>query len=72
MREALKGERLASFLPIVAKLNEEYDPHAIAAAALQMAYDAKCPQRPSLPEPPSRQMPRQVRKSELVKVQKKD
>ena len=72
MREALKGERLASFLPIVAKLNEEYDPHAIAAAALQMAYDAKRPQRPSLPEPPTRPMPRQVRKNELVKTQKKD
>ncbi|MBD2313435.1 DEAD/DEAH box helicase [Desertifilum sp. FACHB-1129] len=39
VREALAGERMASFLPIVAQLSEEYDPHAIAAAALQMAYD---------------------------------
>ncbi len=39
MREALAGERMASFLPIVAQLSEEYEPHAIAAAALQMAYD---------------------------------
>lgn len=39
VREALSGERMASFLPIVAQLSEEYEPHAIAAAALQMAYD---------------------------------
>jgi ATP-dependent RNA helicase DeaD len=39
LREALAGERMASFLPIVAQLSEEYEPHAIAAAALQMAYD---------------------------------
>jgi len=43
VQEALKGERLASFLPIVAQLNQEYDIHAIAAAALQMAYDQTCP-----------------------------
>ncbi len=43
VREALTGERLASFLPIVAKLAEEYEPHAIAAAALQMAYDKTRP-----------------------------
>lgn len=42
--EALTGERMASFLPIVAKLSEEgYDPHAIAAATLQMAYDKTRP-----------------------------
>ena len=41
--EALAGERMASFLPIVAQLSEEYDPHAIAAAALQMAYDQTRP-----------------------------
>lgn len=41
VQEALTGERMASFLPIVAKLTEEgYDPHAIAAAALQMTYDS--------------------------------
>ncbi|MBM0742387.1 DEAD/DEAH box helicase [Phormidium sp. CLA17] len=39
LKEALAGERMASFLPIVAQLSEEYEPHAIAAAALQMAYD---------------------------------
>lgn len=43
VREALVGERMASFLPIVAKLAEEYDPHTIAAAALQMAYDQARP-----------------------------
>ncbi|NCJ08333.1 DEAD/DEAH box helicase [Synechococcales cyanobacterium C] len=35
----LTGERLASFLPVVSHLSEEYDTHAIAAAALQMAFD---------------------------------
>lgn len=39
MREALMGERLASFLPIISTLGEEYDIRAIAAAALQMAFD---------------------------------
>jgi ATP-dependent RNA helicase DeaD len=43
VREALVGERMASFLPIVAQLSEEYEPHAIAAAALQMAYDQMRP-----------------------------
>ncbi|HEY9907751.1 MAG TPA: DEAD/DEAH box helicase [Thermosynechococcaceae cyanobacterium] len=43
LREALTGERMASFLPIVAQLAEEYEPHAIAAAALQMAYDQARP-----------------------------
>ncbi|NJO66584.1 MAG: DEAD/DEAH box helicase, partial [Leptolyngbyaceae cyanobacterium RM1_405_57] len=43
VREALAGERMASFLPIVSKLSEEYDPHTIAAAALQMAYDQTRP-----------------------------
>lgn len=41
--EALSGERMASFLPIVAQLAEEYEPHAIAAAALQMVYDKTRP-----------------------------
>jgi ATP-dependent RNA helicase DeaD len=35
----LTGERLASFLPMVSQLSEEYDTSAIAAAALQMAFD---------------------------------
>jgi ATP-dependent RNA helicase DeaD len=44
VREALTSERLASFLPIVAQLSEEeYEPHTIAAAALQMAYDRTRP-----------------------------
>ncbi|MEQ8995765.1 MAG: DEAD/DEAH box helicase [Coleofasciculus sp. B1-GNL1-01] len=44
LREALTGERMASFLPIVRELSEEYDPHAIAAAALQMVYDHTQPE----------------------------
>ncbi|NEU74150.1 DEAD/DEAH box helicase [Hassallia byssoidea VB512170] len=43
VREALAGERLASFLPIVSELIEKYDPQAIAAAALQIAYDETRP-----------------------------
>ncbi|NEP57048.1 MAG: DEAD/DEAH box helicase [Symploca sp. SIO2G7] len=43
LREALAGERMASFLPVVHDLGEEYDPHAIAAAALQMVYDQTQP-----------------------------
>lgn len=43
LREALAGERMASFLPVVRGLSEEYDPLAIAAAALQMVYDQTQP-----------------------------
>lgn len=43
LREAIAGERIASFLPIVSQLSEEFEPHAIAAAALQMAYDQTRP-----------------------------
>jgi ATP-dependent RNA helicase DeaD len=43
IRETLAGERMASFLPIVRELSEEYDPQAIAAAALQIVYDQDCP-----------------------------
>jgi ATP-dependent RNA helicase DeaD len=43
VREALAGERMASFLPLVSQLSEEYDSHAIAAAALQMAFDQSRP-----------------------------
>jgi ATP-dependent RNA helicase DeaD len=43
VREALAGERMASFLPIVAQLSEEFEPHMIAAAALQMTYDQTRP-----------------------------
>jgi ATP-dependent RNA helicase DeaD len=41
--EALAGERLASFLPIISELMETSDPQAIAAAALQLAYDQTRP-----------------------------
>ncbi len=44
IQEALTGERMASFLPLVRELSNEYDPQAIAAAALQMIYDQSCPQ----------------------------
>lgn len=43
IKESLAGERMASFLPIVRELSAEYDPQAIAAAALQMMYDQNCP-----------------------------
>ncbi|MBW4539493.1 MAG: DEAD/DEAH box helicase [Myxacorys chilensis ATA2-1-KO14] len=43
VKEALSGERMASFLPIVSQLAEEYEPHTIAAAALQMIYDKTRP-----------------------------
>lgn len=43
MLESLSGERLASFLPMVKELSGEYDPSAIAAAALQLFYDQNCP-----------------------------
>lgn len=44
VKESLTGERMASFLPIVRDLGGEYEPLAIAAAALQMLYDKDCPQ----------------------------
>ena len=44
VKETLAGERMASFLPLVNELSAEYDPQAIAAAALQMVYDRDCPQ----------------------------
>jgi ATP-dependent RNA helicase DeaD len=43
VKECLAGERMASFLPMVKELTAEYDPTAIAAAALQMMYDRNCP-----------------------------
>ncbi|MCM1984736.1 DEAD/DEAH box helicase [Lyngbya confervoides] len=39
IQDVLQGERLASFLPLVSELSEEYDTRAIAAAALQLAFD---------------------------------
>ena len=43
IKETLAGERMASFLPLVRELSDEYDAQAIAAAALQMVYDKDCP-----------------------------
>jgi ATP-dependent RNA helicase DeaD len=43
VREAIVGERMASFLPIVQQLSEEYDLRAVAAAALQMTHDRTRP-----------------------------
>jgi ATP-dependent RNA helicase DeaD len=44
LTEALAGERMASFLPIIAQLEEEgYESHAVAAAALQIFYDKTRP-----------------------------
>jgi ATP-dependent RNA helicase DeaD len=43
VKETLAGERMASFLPLVSELSSEYDPQAIAAAALQLVYDRDCP-----------------------------
>ncbi len=44
VRDALTGERMVSFLPIVSQLSEEeFEPRMIAAAALQMAYDQTRP-----------------------------
>lgn len=43
VREAVTSERVASFLPIVSQLSEDYDIRTIAAAALQMAYDQARP-----------------------------
>jgi ATP-dependent RNA helicase DeaD len=44
VKETLAGERMASFLPLVRELSDEYDAQAIAAAALQMVYDRDCPE----------------------------
>ncbi len=44
LQNSLGGERMASFLPLVRELGDEYDAHAIAAAALQMIYDQSRPQ----------------------------
>lgn len=53
VREALMGERMASFLPLVAELNDDYDSHAIAAAALQLLYDQTRSVSSTSPEVPS-------------------
>jgi ATP-dependent RNA helicase DeaD len=72
LRETLSGERMASFLPIVAKLSEEYDAHAIAAAALEMIYDRTRPSwnapemEISSPERPIVSKPKLARKTPAV------
>ncbi|MDB9315426.1 DEAD/DEAH box helicase [Spirulina sp. CS-785/01] len=43
VQNTLTGERMASFLSLVNELSSEYDPQAIAAAALQMVYDESSP-----------------------------
>lgn len=48
LHQVLTGERLASFLPMVSQLGEAYDTRAIAAAALQMAFDRYPPVAPAL------------------------
>jgi ATP-dependent RNA helicase DeaD len=49
--EALAGERVASFLPIISQLGEGYDVHTIAAAALQLIYDRTRPAYLDMEEP---------------------
>jgi ATP-dependent RNA helicase DeaD len=51
VQEALSGERVASFLPIIAKMSEEYDVHTVAAAALQLVYDQTRPAWLDMEEP---------------------
>ena len=74
IKEAVTSERLASFLPIVSQLTEEYDPHTVAAAALQMAYDQTRPawmrgdneEQPYLAEEePRRQRSRRARRRRI-------
>ncbi len=52
--EALSGERVASFLPIIAKMSEEFDVHTVAAAALQLVYDQTRPAWLDMEEPQAR------------------
>jgi ATP-dependent RNA helicase DeaD len=59
IKSALTGERVASFLPIVSQLAEEYDIHTIAAAAFQLIYDRTRPayldmEEPQITERPSK------------------
>ncbi|MEM1241799.1 MAG: ATP-dependent helicase, partial [Cyanobacteria bacterium P01_H01_bin.26] len=75
VKEAVTSERLASFLPIVSQLTEEYDPHTVAAAALQMAYDQTRPawmrgeEEPYLAEEePRRQRSRRARRRRRIET----
>ena len=76
VREAVTSERVASFLPIVSQLSEEYDIRTIAAAALQMAYDQARPahlrtdeyaDKKSKPTPKPRLLPSKIKKTEALK-----
>ncbi|ERN41582.1 superfamily II DNA and RNA helicase [Rubidibacter lacunae KORDI 51-2] len=61
LQGALGGERIASFLPVVNSLSDEYDPHAIAAAALQLVYDQNRRDIPSLEDLEQSSRPRPPR-----------
>ncbi|PZO14280.1 MAG: ATP-dependent RNA helicase [Leptolyngbya foveolarum] len=65
VREAVTSERLASFLPIVSQLSEEYDIRTIAAAALQMAYDQARPAHLRTEDRPSSEQAKPVPKPRL-------
>jgi ATP-dependent RNA helicase DeaD len=63
VQEALSGERVASFLPIIAKMSEEYDVHTVAAAALQLVYDQTRPAWLDMEEPQPRNNDRDYERS---------
>jgi ATP-dependent RNA helicase DeaD len=64
VQEALSGERVASFLPIIAKMSEEYDIHTVAAAALQLVYDQTRPAWLDMEEPQNRDRDRDYDRSD--------
>lgn len=66
VRETILGERIASFLPIVSQLSEEYDLRTIAAAALQMAYDQTRPTWMRTENPAPEEESREFRKPRPV------
>ncbi len=70
LRDTITGERLASFLPMVSQLNEEYDVHAIAAAALQMAYDSNRANTSEVETPEKDTPERSTPKPRLMKEKK--
>jgi ATP-dependent RNA helicase DeaD len=67
VQEALSGERVASFLPIIAKMSEEYDVHTVAAAALQLVYDQTRPAWLDMEEPQPRNNDRDYDRSSSYK-----
>jgi ATP-dependent RNA helicase DeaD len=52
VKNALAGDRMASFLQLVSQLEKDYEAHAIAAAALQLLYDQTQPNWLNLEEHP--------------------